>query len=226
METEKEKAPPLSLAKATNKVVVIGASTGGTTALEAVLSRMPRQSPPIVVVQHMPAGFTKSFAERLNTMCELEVSEAKTGDRLLTGTAYIAPGNFHTLLRRSGASCSLEVKQGPLVNRHRPSVGVLFTSAAQYLGANAIGVMLTGMGDDGADAMKSMKEAGSYNIAQDEKTCVVFGMPKTAIERGGVDEIQPLELRSTRKNCLASSKLYFSNVICSLSSDRAFGAPL
>ena len=182
-----------ALTKTTNKVLVIGASTGGTQALERLLSQFPRNAPGTVIAQHMPAGFTKAFADRLNGMGHLQVKEAQHGDTVATGRVLIAPGNLHTLIRRSGANYFVEVKEGPLVNRHRPSVDVLFKSAAQTCGANAIGIMLTGMGDDGAQGMLLMKNAGAYNIAQDEKSCVVYGMPKAAVERGAVDTILPLD---------------------------------
>ena len=182
----------LSLTKTTNKVVAMGASTGGTQALEYILTSLPPNSPGIVIVQHMPERFTKSFALRLNSLCRLEIREAVDGDRVVPGTALIAPGNKHTVLRRSGASYYVEVKDGPLVKRQRPSVEVLFNSVAKYAGANSIGVILTGMGSDGASGMLTMKENGAVNIAQDEKTCVVFGMPNEAIKLGAVDRVLPL----------------------------------
>ncbi len=182
----------LSLTKTTNKIVAMGASTGGTQALEYILTSLPPNSPGIVVVQHMPERFTKSFAVRLDDLCRLDVREAIDGDRVVPGTALVAPGNKHTVLRRSGASYYVEVKDGPLVKRQRPSVEVLFNSVAKYAGANSIGVILTGMGSDGADGMFKMKQNGAINIAQDEKTCVVFGMPNEAIKLGAVDNILPL----------------------------------
>lgn len=178
----------------TNKVVAIGASTGGTQALQAVLSAMPVSSPGIVVVQHMPEHFTRSFAERLDQLCEIEVKEAEDGDSVIPGRALIAPGNYHMLLRRSGARYYVQVKTGPLVCRHRPSVEVLFKSVAKYAGQNAIGVIMTGMGGDGAEGLLKMKEAGARTIAQDEKSCVVFGMPKEAIARGGAEKVVPLNV--------------------------------
>jgi two-component system, chemotaxis family, protein-glutamate methylesterase/glutaminase len=176
----------------TDKVVAIGASTGGTEALREILEAMPAGAPGIVAVQHMPEVFTRAFADRLDKLCRIEVKEAVTGDRVLAGRALIAPGNQHTLLVRSGAHYAVEVRNGPLVSRHRPSVDVLFRSAAQAAGPNAVGVILTGMGDDGAAGLLEMKRAGAATIAQDEASCVVFGMPKEAIERGAADEIAPL----------------------------------
>lgn len=183
----------LTMTRTTNKIVAIGSSTGGTEALTVVLTAMPPGAPGIVIVQHMPEVFTKSFADRLNDLCAIEVREAKDGDVVGPGRALIAPGNYHLLLRRSGALYQAQVKSGPLVNRHRPSVEVLFKSAARYAGKNAVGVILTGMGADGADGMKEMHDAGATTIAQDEHSCVVFGMPKEAIARGGVDHIVPLD---------------------------------
>jgi two-component system chemotaxis response regulator CheB len=176
----------------TEKLIIIGASTGGTEAIKDVLVQMPPDCPGILVTQHMPEAFTKSFAARLDNLCKISVKEAAHGERVLPGHAYIAPGHSHLLLKRSGANYVVELSQAPLVNRHRPSVDVLFRSAANYAGKNAVGVILTGMGNDGAAGMLEMKKAGSYNIAQDEATCVVFGMPKEAIAHGGVDEIAPL----------------------------------
>ena len=171
----------------TEKVVAVGASTGGTEALRAFLEALPANSPGIVIVQHMPEKFTASFAERLNGLCDITVKEAANNDTVLRGHALIAPGNKHMLLKRSGARYYVEVKDGPLVSRHRPSVDVLFRSTARYAGKNAIGIIMTGMGDDGAAGMMEMKQAGSFNIAQDEASCVVFGMPNEAIKKGGVD---------------------------------------
>ncbi len=183
----------LSMSKTTNKIVAIGSSTGGTEALKAVLTSMPPNSPGIVIVQHMPEHFTLTFAKRLNELCAMQVKEAEDGDTVIPGRVLIAPGNRHMMLTRSGAQYSVRVKDGPLVSRHRPSVEVLFKSVARYAGANAIGVMLTGMGADGADGMLEMKNAGARNIAQDEATCVVFGMPREAIARGAVDHIVGLD---------------------------------
>jgi len=181
-----------AMAETTEKVVAIGASTGGTEALKAVLEALPADTPGILIVQHMPELFTRAFAQRLDGLCAITVKEAETNDTVIRGRALIAPGNHHMLLKRSGARYFVEIKDGPLVCRHRPSVDVLFRSAARYAGRNALGVILTGMGDDGARGMLEMKEAGAMTIAQDEATCVVFGMPKEAIKLGGVDKILPL----------------------------------
>ncbi len=178
----------------TDVVIAIGTSTGGTTALESVLSALPAVCAGIVVVQHMPEMFTAMFAERLNSLCAIEVREARDGDRVLPGRALIAPGGRHMMLKRSGAQYLVSVSDGPLVNRHRPSVDVLFRSVAQVAGRNALGVIMTGMGDDGARGMKEMHDAGATTVAEDESTCVVFGMPKEAIKLGGVDRIVPLPL--------------------------------
>jgi two-component system chemotaxis response regulator CheB len=187
------KRPKLSMSKTTNKVIAIGASTGGTQALQRILHILPGNTAGIVVVQHMPENFTRSFANRLNELCEMEVSEAKDGDSVIPGRVLIAPGNFHLVINRSGARYFVRVKEGPLINRHRPSVEVLFKSVARYVGANAIGVMLTGMGSDGAEGMLEMKQNGAYTIAQDEKSSVVFGMPKEAIKLGAVHEVKSLD---------------------------------
>ncbi len=177
----------------TEKLIIIGASTGGTEAIKDVLTRLPADVPGILVTQHMPENFTKSFAERLNTLCKISVKEAEHNERVLPGYAYIAPGHSHLLLKRSGANYMTELNQGPPVNRHRPSVDVLFRSAANVAGANALGVILTGMGKDGAQGLLEMKQAGSFTIAQDEATCVVFGMPREAIAVGGASEVLPLQ---------------------------------
>jgi len=182
-----------AMVKTTEKIVVIGASTGGTEALSVFLEALPQDSPGIVIVQHMPEHFTASFAKRLDLSCKINVKEAVDNDSVLRGRALIAPGNYHLLLKRSGARYHVQIKQGPLVSRHRPSVDVLFRSTARYAGANAIGVIMTGMGDDGAQGMLEMKEAGAMTIAQDEATSVVFGMPQEAIKRGGVDKIMSLK---------------------------------
>lgn len=182
-----------AMAETTDKVIVVGASTGGTEALRVFLEMAPLDSPGILIVQHMPEHFTRSFADRLNTLCAISVKEAETNDTIIRGRALIAPGNRHTLLKRSGARYYVEVRDGPLVSRHRPSVDVMFRSTARYAGKNAIGVIMTGMGDDGARGMKEMKDAGAYTIAQDETTSVVFGMPAEAIKRDCVDKVLPLE---------------------------------
>lgn len=188
--------PPKSraMARTTEAVVCIGASTGGTESLREVLETLPAATCGIVIVQHMPEKFTASFAQRLNSLCAMEVKEAADGDAVLRGRVLIAPGNFHTLLQRNGARYYVSVKDGPLVSRHRPSVDVLFRSAAQAAGSNAVGVIMTGMGDDGARGMQEMKEAGAITIAQDEATSIVFGMPKEAIARNCVDRVAPLQL--------------------------------
>lgn len=177
----------------TNKVVAIGTSTGGTRALERILKMMPENSPGMVIVQHMPESFTRAFANRLNSLCAIEIKEAEDGDALIPGRALIAPGNYHMLLRESAGKYSVQVKSGPLVCRHRPSVDVLFNSVARHAGRNAIGVIMTGMGNDGAEGLHVMKAGGAATIAQDEETCVVFGMPREAIQRGCVDHILPLD---------------------------------
>ncbi|OFZ65870.1 MAG: chemotaxis response regulator protein-glutamate methylesterase [Betaproteobacteria bacterium RBG_16_56_24] len=177
----------------TEKLIVIGASTGGTEALKEVLTRLPADSSGVLVAQHMPEHFTKSFADRLNSLCRISVKEAEHNERILPGHAYIAPGHSHLLLDRSGANYIVKLDQGPPVNRHRPSVDVLFRSAANVAGANAIGIILTGMGKDGVQGLMEMKQAGSYTIAQDEASCVVFGMPKEAIAAGAVSEVLPLK---------------------------------
>jgi two-component system chemotaxis response regulator CheB len=182
-----------AMLKTTEKVVVVGASTGGTEAIKDLLVALPLDAPGIVIVQHMPEIFTTAFSQRLNAMCHISVKEAETNDTVIRGRALIAPGNHHLLLKRSGARYYVEIKEGPLVSRHRPSVDVLFRSAARYAGPNAIGVIMTGMGDDGAKGMLEMKEAGAMTIAQDEESCVVFGMPKKAIDLGAVDKVLPLQ---------------------------------
>ena len=174
------------------QIVAIGASTGGTEALLQILEQMPEDCPGIVAVQHMPEGFTAAFAKRLNGICRIEVREAADGDKILPGRAYIAPGNRHTLVRRIGPSYFLEVRDGALVSRHRPSVNVLFRSVAQAAGSSAVGILMTGMGDDGADGLLEMKQANAFTIAQDEASCVVFGMPREAILRGAANEIVSL----------------------------------
>jgi len=187
-----KRASPDSLIHTTEKVVVVGASTGGTEAIRELLEVLPIDSPGMVIVQHMPENFTKAFAQRLDGICQVTVKEAQQNDSVIRGQVLIAPGNKHTLLKRSGARYFVEVKDGPLVCRHRPSVDVLFRSAARYAGPNSLGVIMTGMGDDGAQGMLELKEAGALTIAQDEASCVVFGMPKEAIKKGGVDRVLPL----------------------------------
>jgi two-component system chemotaxis response regulator CheB len=187
-----QKSGAKAMLKTTEKVIVVGASTGGTEAIAEFLTSMPMDSPGIVIVQHMPEKFTAAFSKRLDSICAISVKEAEDNDTVIRGRALIAPGNKHMLLKRSGARYYVEVKDGPLVSRHRPSVDVLFRSAASYAGKNAVGVIMTGMGDDGAQGMKEMKDAGSFNIAQDEHSCVVYGMPKEAVKAGGVDVSLPL----------------------------------
>jgi two-component system, chemotaxis family, protein-glutamate methylesterase/glutaminase len=182
-----------ALSETTNKVIAIGASTGGTEALKAVLTAMPPNAPGILAVQHMPANFTTSFAERLNDLSAMTVKEAKDGDSLMNGIALIAPGNYHMLLKRSGARYYVQIKNGPLVHHQRPAVDVLFCSVASYAGANAVGVLLTGMGSDGALGLLKMKEAGARTVVQDEKSCIVFGMPKEAIKLGAAEKVVSLE---------------------------------
>ncbi|MCW0457112.1 MULTISPECIES: chemotaxis response regulator protein-glutamate methylesterase [Xanthomonas] len=181
-----------ALSQTTERVVAIGTSTGGTQALEEVLTALPRVSPGIVIVQHMPEKFTAAFAARLDTLCQISVKEAANNDRVVPGRALIAPGGKHMLLRRSGAQYFVEVLDGPPVNRHRPSVDVLFRSAARAAGGNALGIIMTGMGDDGAVGLLEMRQAGARTVAQDEQSSVVFGMPKEAIKRGGAEKILPL----------------------------------
>jgi two-component system chemotaxis response regulator CheB len=180
------------MSEATERVICIGASTGGTEALRDVLVNLPAESPGIVIVQHMPEKFTAAFARRLDGLCEMEIKEAEDGDEVITGRALIAPGNKHLLLQRSGTHYRVSVKDGLLVSRHRPSVDVLFRSAARYAGANAIGIIMTGMGDDGAKGLLEMKNTGALTIAQDEESCVVFGMPKEAIALGAAGKIVSL----------------------------------
>ena len=187
-----DNTPLKPLLKTTHKIIVLGASTGGTQAIERVLTKFPKNAPGTVIVQHMPPGFTKAFADRLNSICQVEVKEAEDGDSVYTGRVLIAPGNKHMLLCRSGAQYFVQVKDGPLVGHHRPSVDVLFQSAAQCAGANAVGVILTGMGVDGASGMMKMRQAGAVNVAQDEASCVVYGMPRAAVEGGAVHHVLPL----------------------------------
>ncbi len=182
-----------SLTRTTHKIVAIGASTGGTQALQIVLTALPENAPGTLIVQHMPELFTRSFAERLNSLCAIEVKEAENGDNVLPGHAYIAPGNHHMVLHRSGAVYEIEIKNGPLVSQHRPSVDVLFRSVARYAGKNAIGVIMTGMGRDGAQGLKEMKDNGAITIGQDEASSVVYGMPKEAAMIGAVDHVASLK---------------------------------
>lgn len=185
-------APVMQLGRTTERIVAIGASTGGTQALEAILTALPATVPGILVVQHMPEKFTAAFAERLNRICAVEVREAVSGDRVRQGLVLIAPGGHHLLVQRSGAQYQVEVRDGPPVNRHRPSVDVLFRSAAAHAGMNALGILLTGMGNDGAEGLLRMRQAGALTIAQDEATSVVFGMPREAIRRDAACQVQPL----------------------------------
>ncbi|MEM6680132.1 MAG: chemotaxis-specific protein-glutamate methyltransferase CheB, partial [Pseudomonadota bacterium] len=182
-----------AMARTTQTVIAVGASTGGTEALRIFLEAMPADAPPIMIVQHMPAQFTAAFAERLDGLSAMRVTEAVDGARLLDGHAYVAPGSQHMLLRRSGAQYTVELRDGPLVSRHRPSVDVLFRSVARFAGQNAIGVIMTGMGDDGSRGMREMRDAGAYTIGQNEATSVVYGMPKEAMRAGAVMEEHPLE---------------------------------
>lgn len=188
-----EKPNTKAMIQTTEKVVVVGASTGGTEALKVFLEMLPADTPGIVIVQHMPENFTAAFAKRLDSLCRVTVKEAQDNDTVVRGRVLIAPGNHHALLKRSGARYYVEIKDGPLVSRHRPSVDVLFRSAARYAGRNAVGVIMTGMGDDGARGMKEMHDAGAITIAQDEATCVVYGMPCEAVKQGGVHKITPLQ---------------------------------
>lgn len=192
-----ETSSPLSLLKnpliSSEKLLIIGASTGGTEAIKTFLLQMPSDCPGILITQHMPAGFTKSFADRLNSLCKISVKEAIDGERVIPGHAYIAPGDQHLLLAKSGANYITKLSNAEPVNRHKPSVDVLFDSAAMHAGKNAVGVILTGMGKDGSLGMRNMKNAGAYNFSQDEASCVVFGMPKEAIAQGGVHEIASIQ---------------------------------
>jgi two-component system chemotaxis response regulator CheB len=185
--------PPGALARTTNQVVAIGASTGGTVAVEHILCHLPANAPGIVITQHMPEQFTRYFAQRLKQQSRLDVREARNGDSVVPGVALVAPGNQHLLVKRSGARYLAEVKDGPRVNRHRPSVDVTFRSVARAAGRNAVGVILTGMGGDGAQGLLAMREAGAHTVAQDEQSCVVFGMPKVAIDLGATDTVLPID---------------------------------
>ncbi|MBS0182844.1 MAG: chemotaxis response regulator protein-glutamate methylesterase [Nitrospira sp.] len=181
-----------AMIKTTDTIIAIGSSTGGTEAVKEILERLPPHTPPILITQHMPERFTKTWADRLNRLCRIAVKEAQDGDSVLPGHALVAPGSFHMRLVRSGARYTVQINQDPPVNRHRPSVDVMFSSVARYAGSNAVGVILTGMGNDGAKEMLTMKQAGAFTIAQDEASCVVFGMPKEAIKAGAVDKVLPL----------------------------------
>jgi two-component system, chemotaxis family, protein-glutamate methylesterase/glutaminase len=185
-------APARLGALSTEKIIFIGASTGGTEATRELLVNLPADAPGVMITQHMPPGFTRSYAQRLDGLCRIRVKEAVDGDRVLPGHAYIAPGGLHLWVERSGANYVARVRDGEAVNRHKPSVEVLFDSAARVAGRNALGVMLTGMGGDGARAMRAMRDAGAWNICQDEASCVVFGMPREAIAQGAADEVLPL----------------------------------
>ncbi len=198
--------PTTAMLKTTDKLLIIGASTGGTEALRVFLEALPMDAPGAVIVQHMPEHFTTSFAQRLDKSCQISVKEAADNDSVIRGRALLAPGGKHTLLKRSGSRYFVEIKEGPLVCRHRPSVDVLFRTAARYAGKNAVGIIMTGMGDDGARGMLEMKQAGAYTIAQNEQTCVVFGMPNEAIKLGGVDSILPLQkiAAEAMKQCTAN----------------------
>jgi two-component system chemotaxis response regulator CheB len=191
-QTAEKTLPRFSHLQTTHKVIAIGASTGGTTAIETVLKNLPATAPGTVIVQHMPEGFTASFALRLNRVCQMEIREAAENDSVVPGVALVAPGNRHLILQRSGARYLVRVKDGPPVYHQRPSVDVLFHSVAQSAGRNAVGVLLTGMGADGAKGLLAMRESGAYTLAQDEQSCVVFGMPKEAIKLDAVDEVVPL----------------------------------
>ena len=187
-------APPATVGRlSTEKIIFIGASTGGTEATRELLVNLPADSPAVMITQHMPAGFTRSYATRLDGLCRIRVAEASDGERLLPGHAYIAPGGLQMSVERSGANHIVRVQDGPPVNRHKPSVEILFDSAARSVGRNALGVMLTGMGADGARAMRAMRDAGSWNVVQDEASCVVFGMPREAIAHGAAHEVLPLK---------------------------------
>jgi two-component system, chemotaxis family, protein-glutamate methylesterase/glutaminase len=197
--------PPVTHLETTQKILCIGASTGGTEALYDVLTALPADAPGIVIVQHMPPGFTRSFAQRLDSNCQIRVKEAQDGDRILQGHALLAPGGLHMAVTRIGASYTVRIGNGEPVNRHRPSVDALFHSAARHIGANAIGVILTGMGDDGARGLLAMRQAGARTIAEDESTCVVFGMPREAIAMGAAEHVLPLDRVADRIMSLSSA---------------------
>lgn len=191
--TSKKSVAVTAMAETTDKIFAIGASTGGVQALTAVLTMMPSNAPGTLIVQHMPAQFTKSFAQRLNSLCQVEIREAQDGEHVIPGRVLIAPGGYHMVLQRSGASYYVAIKDGPLVCHQKPSVEVMFNSVAKYAGSNAIGAILTGMGDDGADGLLAMRKAGARTVGQDEASCVVYGMPKAAFEKGGVEKVVPLD---------------------------------
>lgn len=195
-----------ALAESTDKVVAIGASTGGTEAIRKIITQFPATMPGVVIVQHMPAGFTRLFADRLNQLCAMEVKEAESGDRIMPGRVLIGPGGFHMKVIRSGGLYQVRCEPGPPVKGHCPSVDVMMHSVAQHVGANAVGVMLTGMGSDGAEGMKAMRDAGARNLAQDEASCVVFGMPKVAYELGGAHSLVSLDCMATRVVDLLSER--------------------
>ena len=199
------------MAETTDRVIAIGTSTGGTQALESVLTQLPKTAPGIVVVQHMPEAFTAAFASRLDGICEVTVKEAKDNDRVMPGIVLIAPGGMHLLLRRSGAQYRVEVKDGPLVTRHKPSVNVLFRSVASAAGKNAIGIIMTGMGDDGAKGLKELHETGALTVGQDEASCVVYGMPKEAFKLGGVDGEVSLSVIPELIATMPSRKVFAKN---------------
>lgn len=198
--------PKLAMTQTTHKIIAIGTSTGGTEALRSIIPLLPPNAPGIVVVQHMPEHFTRSFADRLDELSAVRVKEAEDGDTVVPGKVLIAPGNFHMLLRRSGARYFVRVKTGPLVSRHRPSVDVLFKSVAKYAGANAVGIIMTGMGRDGAEGILQMKKAGAQTIAQNEATCVVYGMPKEAVANESIDHVLPLDQIGRKMLRLAESE--------------------
>lgn len=201
-------AIPRTVSFSTEPIICLGASTGGTEAIRVVLQDIPPSLPGILITQHMPQGYTRSFAQRLDKLCQITVKEAEHGERVLPGHAYIAPGGpAHMLVKRAGTTYYIELSEGQPVNRHRPSVDVLFRSAANQAGRNALGIILTGMGNDGAQGMREMHDVGAYTIAQNEETCVVYGMPKEAVAKGGVDEILPLDSIARRASTLLRSKL-------------------
>jgi len=199
-------APDQAMHQTTEKIVAIGTSTGGTQALEILLTTLPRTTPGLVIVQHMPERFTTAFAQRLDGLCQMEVREAQNGDRVIQGRVLIAPGGRHMVLKRNGAQYQVNVMDGPPVSRHKPSVDVLFRSAARSAGRNALGVIMTGMGDDGARGLKEMHDAGAMSVAQDEASCVVYGMPKEAVKLGAVDRSLPLEELSGAIMAFASGR--------------------